>query len=103
MPATTTRTPRATAKKKAIEYPATEVELLAPEGPVEPRSLDEAIIEEVMAQFDRSEFIGALAEKVAPRLAATIKLDDFAARFLQQREERLSAQLVERLLDRLGS
>ena len=103
MPATTTRTPRATAKKKATEYPATEVELLPPEGPVEACSLDEAIVDRVMAQFDRSEFIGALAEKVAPRLAGTISLDHFAARFLQQRQERLSAQLVEQLLDRLGS
>ena len=100
--ATTTRTPRATAKKKATEYPATEVELLPPEGPVEPCSLDEAIIDQVMAQVDRSEFIGALAEKVALHLAGTIKLDELAARLLEQRLERLSAQLVERLLDRLG-
>ena len=99
MRATTTRTPRSTAKKNA---PATELELLPPEGPVEACSLDEAIIDRVMAQFDRSEFIGALAEKVAPLLAGTISLDQFAARFLEQRLERLSAQLVERLLDRLG-
>ena len=99
MRATTTRTPRSTAKKNA---PATEVELLPPEGPVEACSLDEAIIEEVMAQFDRSGFVGALAEKVAPLLAGTIKLDQLANRLLEQRQERLSEQLVERLLDRLG-
>ena len=96
MPATTTRTPRVAARRKATEPPPSE-------GPVEPCSLDEAIIDQVMAQVDRSEFIGALAEKVAPRLAGTIKLDELAARLLEQRLERLSAQLVERLLDRLGN
>ena len=95
MPATTTRTPRVAAKKKATEPPP-------PEEPVEPCSLDEAIIEEVMAQFDRSGVVGALAEMVAPRLAGAIRLDKLANRLLEQRQERLSEQLVERLLDRLG-
>ena len=103
MPATTTRTPRAAAKKRAAEDPATEVEPPPPEGPVEPCSLDDAILEEVMAQFDRSGVVGALAEKVAPRLAGAIKLDELAARLLEQRQERLAAQLVERLLERLGN
>ena len=103
MPATTTRTPRVAAKKKAAEDPTTDVEPPPPEGPVEPCSLDEAIIEEVMAQFDRSGVVGALAEMVAPRLARAIRLDQLANRLVEQRQERLSEQLVERLLDRLGS
>ena len=96
MPATTTRTPRAAAKKKATEPPP-------PEEPVEPCSLEEAIIKEVMAQFDRSGVVGALAEMVAPRLARAIRLDELADRLLQQRQEQLSAQLVERLLEKLAA
>jgi len=69
---------------------------------VEPCSLDEAIIEEVMAQFDRLGVVCAIAEKVAPRLAGAITLDQLANRLLEQRQERLSEQLVERLLARLG-
>ena len=65
-------------------------------------SLDEAIIDQVLTQFDRLAVVSAIAEKAAPRLAGTIKLDQLAERFLQQREERLSEQLVERLLTRLG-
>ena len=65
-------------------------------------SLDEAIIDQVMAQFDRLAVVSAIAEKAAPRLAGTIKLERLAERFLQQREERLSEQLVERLLHKLG-
>ena len=37
-----------------------------------------------------------------PRLAGAIKLDELAARLLERRQERLSAQLVERLLEKLG-
>ena len=102
MSATSTRPLHATARKKAVEDPATDVELPPPEGLQEGPSLDDAILEEVLNQFDRSGIIGALAEKMAPRLAGAIKLDELAASLLERRQERLSAQLVERLLEKLG-
>ena len=102
MPATSTRTPRAAAQKKATEDPPVDVEPPPSEEPPEAPSLDDAILDGVMAHCDRSGIVEALAEKVAPRLAGAIKLDELAARLLERRQERLSAQLVERLLEKLG-
>ena len=64
--------------------------------------LDEAILREVLNQFDSSEIIGALAEKVAPRLAASVKLDELAGRILEKRQEKLSARLTELILEQLS-
>ena len=102
MSATSARKSRAAAKKKGPEDPAIDVEPPPSEALQEGPSLDDAILEEVMAQFDRSGIIGALAEKMAPRLAGAIKLDELAARLLERRQEKLSARLVEHLLTRLS-
>jgi len=102
MSATSARKSRGAAQKKAVEAPAINVEPPPSEALQEGPSLDDAILEEVMAQFDRSGIIGALAEKMAPRLAGAIKLDELAARLLERRQERLSTQLVERLLEKLS-
>ena len=85
-----------------MEDPPIDVEPPASGAPSEHSRLDEAIISEVIEHFDSEGIITALAEKVAPRLANAVKIDHLAARLLEQHEERLSQQLLERLLQRLG-
>ena len=101
MPATSSRTSRVAAQKKAVEAPAIIVEPPS-EAPSDAPSLDDAVLNEVMAQFDCSEIIVAIAQKMAPRLATTIKVDDLATYILERRQEKLSAQLVEKLVEKLS-
>ena len=102
MPATSSRTSRVAAQKKAVEAPAIIVEPPPSEAPSDAPSLDDAVLNEVMAQFDCSEIVVAIAQKMAPRLATTIKVDDLATYILQRRQEKLSARLVEKLVEKLS-
>ena len=102
MSATSARKSRGAAQKKAVEAPAINVEPPPSEALQEGPSLDDAIVDQVLHQFDCSGIVGALAERMASRLATTIKVDDLATRILERRQEKLSAQLVEKLVEKLS-
>ena len=102
MPAASTRTLRASSGNKKTGASIIGVESLPSEAPMDSPGLDEAILREVLNQFDSSEIIGALARKVAPRLAASVKLDELAGQILETRQEKLSARLTELILEQLS-
>ncbi len=65
--------------------------------------LDDAIVDKVLETFDPAAGTEALAgSKIAAELAESIQLDDIVKQLLKRKQERLTALLAERLLEKLS-
>jgi hypothetical protein len=70
--------------------------------PPQQSTLEDAVVENVLQRFDTAALAEELSDKVASKLASTIRVDELAETLLSRKQEQLSARLMAGLLEKMG-